>query len=87
MRRRVPRESPLLPPSRKNIPGGGFYPPRGTAVFLGGGVLGGSHRGEATLLKTTKGAGAIFWCRFPYEKRQNKYKSTIAQQGGSELAW
>jgi len=29
-----------------------------------------SDRGEAALLKTTKGAGAKFWCRFPYEKRR-----------------
>ena len=43
--------------------------------------------GEAPYLRKAKGGRGQIWCRFPFEKRENKYKSAFQRQEGSELAW
>ena len=44
---------------------------------------GGQSRSEGS----GKGSTAEIWCRFPFEKMENKCKSICWRQGGSELVW
>ena len=53
-----------------------------SAVWTCRAGAGGQSRPEGS----EKGHGRIL-CRFPFEKRENKYKSECWRQGGSELAW